>query len=268
MSKELMFLKLGGSLITDKAQTATARPERIAQLVAEIAAAHGENPDLRLLLGHGSGSFGHVPAKQHGTREGVRGEAGWRGFAEVWAQAVALNRILIDALLAVGLPAIAFPPSASATAHDGALAKWDAAPIQSALDAGLLPVVYGDVVFDDVRGGTILSTEDLFVHLAPHLKPQRVLLAALEPVYANYEMRRSVIAEINPRKLDELQGALGGAEAPDVTGGMAGKVARMLALAASTPGCEVRIFAGVEPGSLAAALRGDPLGTLIRSSES
>lgn len=49
-----------------------------------------------------------------------------------------------------------------------------------ALANGILPVVYGDVVFDEVRGGTILSTEDLFQHLAHQLHPERVLLAGLE----------------------------------------------------------------------------------------
>jgi len=68
----------------------------------------------------------------------------------------------LDALVSAGLPAIAFPPSGSVIAQDGKVVSWDLSPIQSALQAGLLPVVYGDVVFDTLRGGTILSTEDLF----------------------------------------------------------------------------------------------------------
>ena len=37
-------------------------------------------------------------------------------------------------------------------------------------------MIYGDVVFDRLLGGTILSTEDLFAHLAAHLQPARLLV--------------------------------------------------------------------------------------------
>ena len=53
----LTFLKLGGSLITDKQQPLTAQSTTINRLVKEIRASLNEQPDLRLLIGHGSGSF-------------------------------------------------------------------------------------------------------------------------------------------------------------------------------------------------------------------
>src|SRR5512144_2558166 len=64
---ELALLKLGGSLITDKTRPYTARIEKIADLAREIAAAKRTRPDLPLLLGHGSGSFGHTAAKEYAT---------------------------------------------------------------------------------------------------------------------------------------------------------------------------------------------------------
>ena len=119
-------------------------------------------PLYKLVLGHGSGSFGHQAASQFDTRQGVSGAEAWRGFAEVWYQASALNRLVVEALHRAGLPAVTFSPAASVTAHDGKVFIWDTYPLQSALSNGLLPVIHGDVVFDEVRGGTILSTEDLF----------------------------------------------------------------------------------------------------------
>ncbi|RPI33061.1 MAG: hypothetical protein EHM70_07215, partial [Chloroflexota bacterium] len=195
----LQFLKLGGSLITDKAHPHTPRPEVIARLAGEIASARRSVPMMRLVLGHGSGSFGHTPASQYGTRLGVHTPEQWQGFLEVWREAAALNRLVMDALHAAGLPAMAFAPSASVLGHDGRLASWDLGPLESALEAGLVPVVYGDVIFDRVRGGTIFSTEDLFAHLALALHPQRILLAGLEPgVWADYPACQSLIAEITP----------------------------------------------------------------------
>ena len=61
---ELVFLKLGGSLITNKARRDTAQHAIINRLSVEIASARSYNPNLQILLGHGSGSFGHMAAKK------------------------------------------------------------------------------------------------------------------------------------------------------------------------------------------------------------
>jgi isopentenyl phosphate kinase len=52
------FLKLGGSLITDKDKPYTAHRDVIARIAQEVATALQEKSDLHILLGHGSGSLG------------------------------------------------------------------------------------------------------------------------------------------------------------------------------------------------------------------
>jgi isopentenyl phosphate kinase len=263
--KNLYFLKLGGSLITDKTTPHTPRLAVLRRLADEIAAARRMNPNLRLLIGHGSGSFGHVPARRYGTRQGVHTPDEWLGFAEVWREASALNHLVVEALLAAGLPVIAFPPSASLVASDGKVAAWELTPILSALQHGLVPVVNGDVIFDQQRGGTILSTEDLFLHLAPLLHPERLLLAGIEQgVWADFPARTNLIPLITPRCLPHLSSNLGSSAAVDVTGGMQSKVQAMLRLVESIPGLQVQIFSGDQPGNLLEALLGRELGTLLR----
>jgi isopentenyl phosphate kinase len=260
----LLFLKLGGSLITDKAKPRTPRKDVITRLAGEICTARNETGDLSLLLGHGSGSFGHVPAKKYGTRQGVTSPAAWQGFAEVWYEASALNRILIEALRAASLPVVSFPISAGATTRDGQVAAWNLDPLCAALEADLLPVVYGDVAFDILRGGTILSTEDIFTHLARALKPQRILLAGIdEAVWLDYPECTQRIPEITPDNWTEVAKSLGGSRTTDVTGGMASKVRAMLDLTAEIPGLEVHIFSGNQPGNLFSVLKGESLGTRI-----
>lgn len=255
---ELVFLKLGGSLITDKAQPYTARGDKLEQLAQELRAALQQLPALRLVLGHGSGSFGHYAVKQH-----LQGGSA-RGAAEVWYRASQLNRLVMDALHAAGLAAIAFPPSASVCASDGEIASWELSPIRSALEAGLVPVIYGDIVFDSKRGTTILSTEDLMCHLARHLRPQRILLAGLEAgVWADFPARRQRVERVNRATYRSVMEHIGGSQATDVTGGMRSKVEKMLALAGEVPGLAIWIFSGEERGNVSRALHGEPLGTLI-----
>ncbi len=257
----LYLLKLGGSLITDKNQAHTARPEVLARLCAEIAAALRDQPDLRLVIGHGSGSFGHVAGQRHDTRRGVQTRDQWLGFAEVWQEARALNQIVVEALAAAGVPVIAFPPSAGVIAENGQVASWDLAPLRAAVDAGLVPLINGDTIFDRAAGGTILSTEELFFYLAPRLKAGRILLAGIEAgVWKDYPERADLIRTITPRNIAGITQSLGGSSATDVTGGMAAKVQGMLRLVEQSPSLEVLIFSGDE---IAQALRGEAPGTRI-----
>jgi isopentenyl phosphate kinase len=278
--KELVFLKLGGSLITDKTQPYTPQLDVMNDLVLQIRTALQTQPELNLVLGHGAGSFGHVPASEYKTRDGLppratplahRGrdeneEDYWKGFAEVWYQASSLNRFVMKALHTTGVSTIALPPSASVIASNGRVSYWDTTPIRMALAAGMVPVIFGDTVFDEVRGGTILSTEDLFMHLARALHPERILLAGLEAaVWEDFPARTKKIETITPRSFHEVKDGVGKSVAADVTGGMESKVRQMLELVEGNPDLQIQIFSGVEPGNLVRALMGETLGTVIRS---
>jgi len=267
---ELVFLKLGGSLITDKTRPYTARPQTLARLAAEVATALRQNPGLHLVLGHGSGSFGHTAAKEYRTREGLPqpdSQRYWQGFAEVWYQAAQLNRLVMGALHTAKIAALALSPAASVTAHNGQISAWDLTPLKSALQAGLVPVIYGDVIFDAVRGGTILSTEDLFVYLARHLRPNRILLAGLEAgVWADFPARTRLLNEIRPEVLEMNRSGFGSVAGADVTGGMLAKVEQMLALVQELHFLQVYIFSGEVHRAVEQTLTGEPSGTVIRVS--
>ncbi len=136
-----------------------------------------------------------------------------------------------------------------------------------ALSARIVPVIFGDVVFDEIRGGTILSTEDLFMHLARALSPERILLAGLEAaVWGDFPARTKKIEKITPRTFDEFSRGIGKSEGADVTGGMESKVAQMLELVQYNHELSVQIFSGTEPGNIVHALTGETLGTVITMS--
>jgi isopentenyl phosphate kinase len=258
----MIFLKLGGSLITRKDQPQTPRLDVISRLAGEIAEAYRRDPHLKLLLGHGSGSFGHPVADRYQTQLGASSQEEWLGFAAVWKTANHLNRLVMDALLQAGLPALSFPPSASAISDRRKIVEYAPEPIRRALDAGLLPVVQGDVAFDREQGATILSTETVFQFLAPLFRPSLVLLAGIEPgVYKDYPYCEEILPMISDENIEALR--IAPAATIDVTGGMQDKVHQAFALCHSVPGLEVRIFSGKEEGTITKALAGESVGTLI-----
>ena len=264
--RELVFLKLGGSLITDKSRPLTAREDIIHQLAEEVAAFHAAHPESQLVLGHGSGSFGHAIASRYQTQKGVHSADEWQGFAEVWAAAHQLNQVVIRHFAAVGLPVVTFPPSAGISADNAEVLHWDLAPLQTALAHGLMPVVLGDVIFDQTLGGTIFSTEKVFQYLTRNLHPTRILLAGIEKgVYQDPSRPDKVLGLITPNDTFKISPQLKGSHQVDVTGGMQSKVDLMLNLVRENPGLTVRIFSAEASGSLYEALEGAKLGTLIHT---
>jgi isopentenyl phosphate kinase len=275
--KELVFLKLGGSLITDKTQPYTPLLDVMDDIALQIATTLQSQPNLRLVIGHGAGSFGHVAASEYKTRDGYprpsplihrerdeNEDNYWKGFAEVWYQASSLNRYVMKALHKANVRAISLPPSSSVIASEGKVSVWETTPIRMALSSQIVPVIFGDVVFDEIRGGTILSTEDLFMHLARALGPERILLAGLESaVWQDFPARTIKIETITPSKFDEMSAGIGKAEGADVTGGMQSKVKQMLELVEHNNELTIQIFSGREPGHIVRALTGETLGTVI-----
>jgi isopentenyl phosphate kinase len=129
-------------------------------------------------------------------------------------------------------------------------------------------VIHGDVIFDSHRGGTILSTEDLFSHLALKISPSRLLLAGRERgVWQDFPARTTIIDIITPQNYQDLIPVIGGSTATDVTGGMQDKVEQCLTLSKSLPGMEIMIFSGDEPGTLLKVLLGSSSGTVISNSD-
>lgn len=255
MESDLVFVKLGGSLITDKTRPETARRDVIARLAAEVYQALKARPDLSLVLGHGSGSFGHWTASQYGTRDGVHGREAWVGYARVAASAARLNCIVADKLLEIGVPVLAVRPSSSARCRDGVLVQLDTEPVCRALEEGLVPLVHGDVALDEVRGGTIVSTEELMVYLTEQLEPGRILLLGETPGVLMGQtdaggLDGRVVPYITPENIGGVADSLGAARGRDVTGGMVSKVYQMLELVQRRPALQVHILSGLEPGLL------------------
>jgi isopentenyl phosphate kinase len=257
-----IFLKLGGSLITDKNHEATPRSDVIRRAASEVKAALESDASLRLVLGHGSGSFGHFAAKRARIMEPTPTD--WSGYAATGAAAARLNRLVTDIFLEAGVPVVSLQPSASARCRDGVLVHLEVAPVRELLAHGLVPLVYGDIALDDVRGATIISTEDIFVCLARELRPSRIILTG--EVEGVLDRSARLIPTITAANIDEMHGLLGESSGIDVTGGMLAKVLAMWSLVEVQRGLEVRLVSGMKPGLIERALVEERFGegTVVR----
>jgi isopentenyl phosphate kinase len=271
---EVLFCKLGGSVITDKRYASTAQPQVLTRLAREIAQALDQVPGMGLLLGHGSGSFGHVVAAKYGVHQGLAPGSEWWGYAETSAAAARLNQIVTDTLIEANVPAVSIQPSASARCRSGTLEWIDTQPIREALYRKLVPLLYGDVAFDADQGCTILSTEALFSYLAPRLRPARIIMVGqVDGVYDRDPLADPTaqrIDRITPHSFPEIQAQLGRSHGVDVTGGMLDKVKEMVNLVADGHTRRVHLISGQKEGALLQALLDSEraAGTLIEQDSS
>jgi isopentenyl phosphate kinase len=252
-----VFIKFGGSLITRKDTPMTARTELIERLAGEIAELRKNAPEISLVLGNGAGSFGHYKVVEHDIKAGFSGPEGAFGYADVQNAASALNRIVVHALLAKGVPAVGFQPSTMFTARDGARDGIFPDALSGMTGSGVVPVVYGDIIWDSVRGSVIFSTETVFSHLIEDAisrgnPPRLVMHLTTVPGVLDADAR--VIPEITPASWPDLARHIARTDGYDVTGGMKHKIESSLEL--TQKGITTYILDGNTEGNIAAALEG------------
>lgn len=251
---ERLFLKLGGSLLTDKTRPEALRASLGQDLCRQIACAWQAQPQMSLVLGVGAGSFGHVPAQQYGLAQGTGHTEAWYGAA-VTADGVArLARRVVSWLLPHRVPVWPVSPSAQWHTHAGRIDTGNVQMIREALARGLVPLVHGDVMLDQVQGAAIASTEEIFRHLAAPLRPDRILLAGeVSGVLADPDRGdtpANVVPLLDRKSRAGLQEVLGSSRGIDITGGMASKVNAGLAMTDASPGTLVHIFDGRPPDAV------------------
>ncbi|MCL4365507.1 isopentenyl phosphate kinase [Candidatus Marsarchaeota archaeon] len=169
---EIIMIKLGGSVITEVDHPITPKISKIRELLREIKKSKRQN----IIIGHGGGSFPHVPAHKYKIQEGLINSSSLFGTALTQKAASDLHSIIISEMLRLKMRAFSFSPSSSVVARGKRIMKWDVAPIKSALELGFVPVVYGDVAIDMKQGICITSTEEIFRYLSGKLKPWKIII--------------------------------------------------------------------------------------------
>ena len=263
MKKPITLIKIGGSLITDKN-----KPFSVNQRILEIIASEvrkSVDAGHALVVGHGAGSFAHVPAKKYNTHKGLVQEDSLEGIARVAYAAKELNLIVMKSLLDAGVNAVSMPPISMYMANNFELGTIYTEPFKKSLDLGVTPVVYGDMIFDDTHGSTIFSTEKILGYLGLELINQGYKIKKIihcGQTNGVYDLDGNTIPEINSQNFAAVQQSLGGSYGTDVTGGMLHKVEETLKLAQK--GIPGMIIDGIENGSLFEAIDGkEVLGTKI-----
>lgn len=247
----MILVKLGGSVITDKGRYRTFDPETAGRLAEEIARA-GQD----VMVVHGAGSFGHMLAKEHRLHVGITDSSQMLGASLVMSDVRELDLEVCRRMSAKGLPVVPLPPASCAVMRDGALHRLDLDPFKAYLEVGMVPVTYGDVVRDEVRGLSICSGDQLMAALAEEFRPGKVIFVTDVDGVFTADPTHDPGAKLIETVDREVLGSLPRTERNvDVTGSIFAKIRYMIGMASLTGECLV--LNGKVPGRLEAAIRGE-----------
>lgn len=263
---DLVVIKLGGSVCTEKGKFETTNEENIrwaAEMVKSVIKERGLS--TRYIITHGAGSFGHHTAKEYNLtskrrppsntheQQLIRGKNvlneeenhhTMKGLAKTRLSVLKLNHAIVSAFCEEGVNAVGISPfSCGLSAHGGDENGAFSAMMRSisaAVRSNLVPIIHGDACLYG-RGAGILSGDTILekITLSPLFNCNRaIFLTDVDGIYTN-DPKVSPNAELIPVVEVNSDGQVltnvdaGISQHTDVTGGLMGKLLAASAVARS-----------------------------------
>ncbi|MFH1450703.1 MAG: isopentenyl phosphate kinase [archaeon] len=250
----LIFIKLGGSAITNKSIPNSVNQQVLGQAAKEISSVC---KDYKILIGHGGGSFAHPVAEKYKVQTGLQ-DSGLDGFNKTRHAVEKLGKIVTDSLKSASVPAVWLSAFSCTLMKNSEITEMFISPIEQLLESGNVLVIPGDVCMDSRQVFSIASTEMLFTFLAKKLKPAKIIIGT--DVDGVLDENNETIPEINSSNLSSVLKKISSSAVPDVTGGMRHKIEEL-----SKIGAQIQIINLKKKGILKKAILGGTVpGTAIK----
>jgi len=266
--KDLIILKLGGSAITFKKRNIPKVRRNVIKSAVEEIKRTKEGKEFDLIIVHGAGPYGHKIVNDYGIDNGLKTSEHFEGFVKTHNSMEELNSIVVDEFVKGGLLAFPVQPSVCIEQENKKIVKFDTSFVKNllALDAGIIPVMYGDMVMDKQLKASVVSGDAIIAYLAKELNAAKVLFGTNVPGVYNKDPKTNkdaeLISRIDEENVDDVLLKVSGSNDIDVTGGMKGKLVEVLE---TLKGINVLIFDITEKENLYNALAGkDVAGTEIK----
>jgi len=247
----MILIKLGGSVITNKETYRAFERDTVARLAGEIA-----RSNQPVIIVHGAGSFGHIVAKQFSLQNGHTSPDQIPAVARVQTDVRELSNMVVEELLAKGIPAVSVAPGSCFVMDGGKIVVKDEEALRGLVALGVMPVMFGDICIDRQQGFGIVSGDQLMEILCRMFKPTRVIFVSdIDGLYdrdPKTNPNAKMIGEVTAVKLAKIPAE---STVDDVTGGVRSKMQAMLRM--STADRECVLVNGTAPERLYRLLTGE-----------
>lgn len=261
---QIIILKLGGSIITEKmSNRPQIRKRVIRQLAKELKLFIQRSPKAKIILLHGAGSFGHPLVYQYKLLERPLVGPQLLCFTKTICSMRHMANLLTIVFRSLKLPVLPIQASAVLSEKNNTMSLSNIQQLKQILSAGFIPLLGGDMGLTKKNKAIVVSADKLAILLAKAFPVSRLIFATdVSGVF--YEFPASADAEpfslLSRKKIKSILKKMKERKTRyDMTGGMAGKLQTMLVLQKK----EIVVFNGLKQGNLTKALIGKPVGTRI-----
>jgi len=248
---EYIIVKLGGSLITDKTNPYIFNRDIVENLVDQAKYFLDKfNKQYKLIIVHGSGSFGHTDAVLYNVKDGF--EENPFGACRTHYSAQTLNQLVTQSFIDKNISVISLNPSSFIFVDDDKInPNWQI--LDYMLSQQITPLFYGDIILDKKRGCQILSGEKIINLIVDYLMSEDKIVSQIIHLGIEngvYDANKNVISLIDSKNIDTLQ--FEHDYETDSTGGMEHKVMESYNLAKK--GIKISIVNGLVKDSFYKAM--------------
>lgn len=258
----LTILKLGGSIITHKYEGGEFDRETADRLVGEISRALAQKPQ-QLILIHGAGGKVHRLARDFNLKEGAKTPEQIAGVLKTHAAVLALTGQLLPIFDNYKLPIAPLPTNSMFMIKNGQPEVVGIELIKKALDLNLIPLLSGDMVFDDQANFSIMSGDQVAAILGQKLNAQKIIFASdVDGLFDSDPKTNPKAQLIESAKLNDIDTTSTSTSSIDTTNQMLGKIGALMKGKNKIP---VQIINGTVAERLEQTLSDQPvIGTIIQ----
>ena len=225
MEKEMIIVKFGGSLITDKSSNTPKINDLKLGTIGKIL----NQTKYKVIIVHGAGSFGHPIAKKYNIAKGIDGNPEQKkAINNTREQVQELNNILREYLMKENIDTIPIIPSSTMiTNGDKEILNFPFALFDEVLNKNKIPVTFGDITQDKKQGISVLSGDNLMMELTKYYKPLYSIFVMDHPGVFDgnpEEPGSKILPIVNNITLKTLKKQKNAQNIADVTGGLIGKI--------------------------------------------
>lgn len=229
-TEEIMIVKIGGSVITDKNTPFSLKEDILDDLIEQI-----QKSNQKCIVVHGAGSFAHPLAKKYDIVSGQNNKIGDQilGLTKTHNGVAKLNSIIINKLLEKKIPAM--PIQSSAVFHQETMSSDTLTKtIINMLDLKIIPILYGDIIFGLENAFSIISGDKIIGEICKQFtnleKPPKYHIRKVifcfdqDGLFIEDENQKmKMVSKIENHKIENLK-FYPMKENIDVTGGIVGKL--------------------------------------------
>ncbi len=261
-AKDLIVLKLGGSLLTDKSTAYKLKDNVIKAIATEIKECIDLGLIKSLVIVHGVGSFGHPPVLKYNLHKGFRNKEQLISMSKTQQIVNELRKTIAITFLEEGVPINLIHASSMVVGNKMLIADHAFTSLKGFLSLGMVPLIGGDMMYDKSMGFSVCSGDQIAVVLSRVLQAKQLIFAI--DVLGVYDKdpksgkHAQFLREININEIEQLLSKTKETTKNDASGKMRGKLLSLASIKDQIQeGLEVVILSMNRKGVLKNYLKGE-----------